>query len=44
MVSLAYFDAIAARLPANLTQPSELLRVPHYERMDEKGVFHTQWG
>jgi 6-phosphogluconate dehydrogenase len=46
MVSLAYFDAYrSAWLPANLTQAQRDYFGAHtYERMDEKGVFHTQWG
>jgi 6-phosphogluconate dehydrogenase len=46
MMSLAYFDAYrSAWLPANLTQAQRDYFGAHtYERMDEKGVFHTQWG
>ena len=46
MESLAYFDAYrSAWLPANLTQAQRDYFGAHtYERMDEKGVFHTEWG
>ena len=44
--SLAYFDAYrSAWLPANLTQAQRDYFGAHtYERIDEKGVFHAQWG
>ncbi len=43
--SLAYFDAYrTARLPTNLTQAQRDFFGAHtYERIDEKGTFHTQW-
>ncbi len=43
--SLAYFDSYkSAWLPANLVQAQRDLFGAHtYERVDEKGVFHTQW-
>ena len=46
MVSLAYFDGYrSAWLPANLMQAQRDCFGAHtYERVDEKGVFHTQWG
>jgi 6-phosphogluconate dehydrogenase len=46
MASLAYFDAYrSAWLPANLTQAQRDYFGAHtYERIDEKGIFHTQWG
>lgn len=46
MVSLAYFDGYrSAWLPANLMQAQRDYFGAHtYERVDEKGVFHTQWG
>jgi 6-phosphogluconate dehydrogenase len=46
MVTLAYFDGYrSAWLPANLTQAQRDYFGAHtYERVDEKGVFHTQWG
>jgi 6-phosphogluconate dehydrogenase len=46
MVSLAYFDGYrSAWLPANLTQAQRDYFGAHtYERVDKKGVFHTQWG
>jgi 6-phosphogluconate dehydrogenase len=46
MVSLAYFDGYrSAWLPANLTQAQRDYFGAHtYERVDEKGIFHTQWG
>jgi 6-phosphogluconate dehydrogenase len=45
MVSLAYFDAYrSAWLPANLIQAQRDYFGSHtYERVDAKGVFHTQW-
>ncbi len=45
MNSLAYFDAYrSARLPMNLTQAQRDLFGAHtYERIDEKGTFHTKW-
>ncbi len=41
----AYFDAYrSARLPANLIQAqSDFFGASTYERIDEEGVFHTQW-
>jgi len=46
MVSLAYFDGYrSAWLPANLMQAQRDYFGAHtYERVDEKGIFHTQWG
>ncbi len=45
MVSLAYFDGYrSAWLPANLVQAQRDYFGAHtYERVDEKGVFHTRW-
>jgi 6-phosphogluconate dehydrogenase len=45
MTSLAYFDAYRSEwLPANLIQAQRDYFGAHtYERVDEKGVFHTQW-
>jgi 6-phosphogluconate dehydrogenase len=45
MASLAYFDAYrSAWLPANLIQAQRDYFGSHtYERVDKKGVFHTQW-
>jgi 6-phosphogluconate dehydrogenase len=45
MNSLAYFDAYrTARLPTNLTQAQRDFFGAHtYERIDEKGTFHTKW-
>jgi 6-phosphogluconate dehydrogenase len=46
MVSLGYFDAYrSAWLPANLIQAQRDFFGSHtYERIDEKGRFHTEWG
>jgi 6-phosphogluconate dehydrogenase len=46
MMSLAYFDGYrSAWLPANLMQAQRDYFGAHtYERVDEMGVFHTQWG
>jgi 6-phosphogluconate dehydrogenase len=46
MVSLAYFDGYrSAWLPSNLTQAQRDYFGAHtYERVDQKGVFHTEWG
>jgi 6-phosphogluconate dehydrogenase len=46
MAALAYFDAYrSARLPANLIQAQRDFFGAHtYERIDEKGIFHTEWG
>jgi 6-phosphogluconate dehydrogenase len=43
--ALAYYDALRAkRLPANLIQAQRDYFGSHtYERVDERGVFHTQW-
>ncbi|MHB1685881.1 MAG: NADP-dependent phosphogluconate dehydrogenase [Ignavibacteriaceae bacterium] len=43
--SLAYFDSYrSAWLPANLVQAQRDLFGAHtYERVDEKGVYHTHW-
>lgn len=45
MVSLAYFDGYRSPwLPANLIQAQRDYFGAHtYERIDAKGVFHTQW-
>ena len=45
MTSLAYLDAYrSAWLPANLIQAQRDYFGAHtYERIDEKGTFHTQW-
>ena len=45
MVSLAYLDSYrSAWLPANLIQAQRDYFGAHtYERIDEKGIFHTQW-
>jgi 6-phosphogluconate dehydrogenase len=45
MVSLAYLDSYrSAWLPANLIQAQRDYFGAHtYERIDEKGVFHTEW-
>ncbi len=45
MVSLGYLDGLrAARLPANLIQAQRDFFGAHtYERVDARGVFHTEW-
>ena len=45
MASLAYYDSLRARhLPANLIQAQRDYFGSHtYERVDEGGIFHTQW-
>ncbi len=45
MASLAYFDAFRSSwLPANLIQAQRDFFGSHtYERIDEKGTFHTEW-
>jgi len=45
MVSLGYLDAYrSAWMPANLIQAQRDYFGSHtYERLDAKGVFHTQW-
>ena len=45
MASLAYFDSYRSEwLPANLVQAQRDYFGAHtYERVDEKGTFHTQW-
>jgi 6-phosphogluconate dehydrogenase len=45
MVSLAYFDSYrSAWLPDNLTEAQRDYFGAHtYERLDEKGSFHTEW-
>lgn len=45
MASLAYYDSYrSAWLPANLIQAQRDYFGAHtYERLDEKGVFHTEW-
>ena len=44
--ALAYYDSLRAkRLPANLIQAQRDYFGSHtYERVDERGVFHTEWG
>ena len=44
--ALTYFDSLRAkRLPANLIQAQRDYFGSHtYERVDERGVFHTEWG
>lgn len=43
--SLAYYDSVrSAELPANLIQAQRDFFGAHtYERVDEEGVFHTEW-
>jgi len=45
MSALGYFDAMKSKwLPANLIQAQRDYFGSHtYERVDEKGVFHTEW-
>jgi 6-phosphogluconate dehydrogenase len=45
MTALGYFDAIRSGwLPANLIQAQRDYFGSHtYERVDEKGIFHTEW-
>jgi 6-phosphogluconate dehydrogenase len=45
MASLSYLDGLRSDwLPANLIQAQRDYFGAHtYERIDEKGVFHTQW-
>jgi 6-phosphogluconate dehydrogenase len=45
MTSLAYYDSYrSAWLPANLIQAQRDYFGAHtYERIDEKGIFHTEW-
>jgi 6-phosphogluconate dehydrogenase len=45
MASLAYFDAYrSATLPTNLIQAQRDYFGAHtYERIDQEGIFHTQW-
>jgi len=45
MTSLGYFDAYRSSwMPANLIQAQRDYFGSHtYERVDAKGVFHTQW-
>jgi 6-phosphogluconate dehydrogenase len=45
MVSLAYLDSYRSSwLPASLVQAQRDYFGAHtYERIDEEGVFHTQW-
>ena len=45
MASLAYFDGYrSARLPANLIQAQRDDFGAHtYERIDQQGIFHTEW-
>ena len=46
MTALAYYDSLRAdHLPANLIQAQRDYFGAHtYERVDERGVFHTDWG
>jgi 6-phosphogluconate dehydrogenase len=46
MVALAYLDSYrSARLPANLIQAQRDNFGSHtYQRVDEEGTFHTEWG
>jgi 6-phosphogluconate dehydrogenase len=45
MASLNYFDAYtSSRLPSNLLQAQRDMFGAHtYQRVDEQGIFHTQW-
>lgn len=45
MASLGYFDAFrSSQLPSNLIQAQrDYFGSHHYERMDAKGLFHTEW-
>lgn len=45
MASLAYYDSLrSSHLPANLIQAQRDYFGAHtYERVDKRGVFHTQW-
>ena len=45
MAALSYFDSYrSAWLPANLIQAQRDFFGSHtYERIDKKGVFHTEW-
>ncbi len=45
MATLAYFDSLSSvHLPANLIQAQRDYFGAHtYERVDQRGVFHTQW-
>jgi 6-phosphogluconate dehydrogenase len=45
MATLAYIDSLrSTHLPANLTQAQRDFFGAHtYERVDQRGVFHTQW-
>jgi 6-phosphogluconate dehydrogenase len=45
MIALAYFDGYRSEwLPANLIQAQRDYFGSHtYERIDEKGTFHTEW-
>ncbi|MCU7495437.1 MAG: NADP-dependent phosphogluconate dehydrogenase [Ignavibacteria bacterium] len=45
LASLSYFDSYRSRwLPANLVQAQRDYFGAHtYERMDKKGIFHTEW-
>ncbi|MFZ2095341.1 MAG: NADP-dependent phosphogluconate dehydrogenase [Anaerolineales bacterium] len=45
MASLAYYDSLrSTHLPANLTQAQRDYFGAHtYERVDQRGVFHTEW-
>jgi len=44
--ALTYYDSLRAeRLPANLIQAQRDYFGAHtYERVDERGIFHTEWG
>ncbi len=45
MAALTYYDAFrSSRLPLNLIQAQRDYFGAHtYERIDEKGIFHTHW-
>ena len=45
MATLAYIDSLrSTHLPANLIQAQRDFFGAHtYERVDQRGVFHTQW-
>jgi len=45
MATLAYYDSLrSTHLPANLIQAQRDFFGAHtYERVDKRGVFHTQW-
>jgi 6-phosphogluconate dehydrogenase len=45
MTTLAYYESLRSiHLPANLIQAQRDFFGAHtYERVDKRGVFHTQW-